>query len=190
MFTLLVVLLLLCVALFPFFKRFGERYMFLRKLKRICCLKKYSVKMVRTLGAYFNNSLDPCAVTVDTGKTLYAISFWSECYAHSNLIFSKNGNVVRRRKVTEVFSFSGKRSHRVSEKYLTNMKNRTPIVAESRNIEPLFLVFTEKVSLFSLDNGQLKKIKEGDKIYDMTVLTPENILELLENRGKKTNRNQ
>ena len=188
MFAILVVLLLLCMAAFPMFKRLIERYLFLKKLRRICRLKRYNVTLIRPLGGYVRNRLDPCAVTVDTGKTLYAISFWSEYYAHSNLIFSKNGNIIRRRKESEVFSFSGKRSHRVFEKCLTNMKNRSPIVADSRTIEHLFLIFGEKVSLFLLENKQLKKLNEGDKIYDMLILSPENTLDLFKNRGKSTNK--
>ena len=188
MFALIVVLLILSVLLFPFAKRVFERYRFLRRLKGICHLKRYTVKTIKPFAAYFCNYSDPCAVTVDTGKCLYAVNFWSEYYANSNLIFTKGGKVIRRKKVSDIFSFSGKRTHKVSEKSLINIKNRSPIVASARSVETLFIVFFEKTSLFYLENGQLKAIDFGEKIYDMTFMSGEMALNLFENRGVTANK--
>lgn len=175
----IVVVLLLSVALFPYEKRLCERYMLLRSLKRICRPKRYSVRIIKPFGAYFRNYSDPCAFTVDTGKTLYAVSFWNEPFVNSNLIFTKNGNVIRRKKMGEPFSFSGKRTHRVSEKVVTNLKKRKPIEADSRRVVGLFVVLSQTSSLFLFENGQLKKINNGDSVYDMTVVTKESIFTII-----------
>ena len=171
-----VLALLLAVILFPWIKRVWERYSVLRALRKICRLKRYSVKLPSPIGAYFRNYCDPCAFTVDTGKTLYAVSFWSESFANTNLIFTKSGNVIRRKKMADPFSFSGKPTHKVSEKRLINLKKRSPILSDSRRIVPLLLVFSKDSSLFFFENGQLERIKAGDLVYDMRVITKEALI--------------
>lgn len=173
-------ILILGAILFPWAKRVGERYLLLRRLKRVCRLKRYAVKTINPFATYFRNYSEPCSFTVDTGKTLYAVTFWSEAFANANLIFTANGNVIRRKKMAEPFSFSGKRSHRVSEKVVTNLKKRKPILAESRKIVPLLLVFSKTTSLFFFEKGELKKINIGDIVYDMTLVTKETVLAIID----------
>ncbi|MBQ7384432.1 MAG: hypothetical protein IJV72_06540 [Clostridia bacterium] len=115
---IIVVLLLVAVIFLPYIKRAVERVIFLNRVKKLCAIGKYKLKIQRPISALFKNFSDKYDFTVDTGKTLYAVKMWDELYKNSSAVFHSDRSVTNRRKIPETFGDGKKRTPKISERPL------------------------------------------------------------------------
>lgn len=165
---LLIACLVLCGALLaPYIKRAWERFVFFKEVKKICALKKYKVNIPKPFYAYFRNVSDCYDITVDTGKTLYALKLWHEFYRHSALYFNKSGAVMKKRKVTDPLSPSGKRTHSVIEKRVGSVGGLLGADIKNRKVIKILVISPPKLDIFLCDKEGTRKATAADRICDM-----------------------
>ena len=171
---------MVCAAVFaPYVKRAWERYTFFREIKRICALKKYKVNIPKPFYAYFCNVSVCYDITVDTGKTFYALKLWSENYRHSALYFNKSGAVMKKRKVTDPLSRTGRRTHSVIEKRVRSIGGLSGAEIKNRRVVKLFLISPKETEIFICGKEGTRNVGVSDKICDMLFSTKDIFLKNL-----------
>ncbi|MBE6531625.1 MAG: hypothetical protein E7679_06050 [Ruminococcaceae bacterium] len=164
----LIACLVLCgVLLAPYIKRAWERLVFFKEVKKICALKMYKVNIPKPFCAYFCNVSDCYDITVDTGKTFYALKLWSEFYRHSALYFNKSGAVMKKRKVTDPLSQTGKRTHSVIEKRAGSVGRLSGADVKNRKVVKVFIISPRELDIFICDKEGARKATSADRICDM-----------------------
>lgn len=180
MLVLIACLTVCAVILAPYLKRAWERYVFFRQIKKICALKMYKVNIPKPFFAYFKNVSDCYDITVDTGKSFYALKLWHEFYRHSALYFNKSGAVMKRRKVADPLSQTGKRTHSVLEKRVGSVGGLLGADVKNRRVIKLLLVSPREIGIFLCDKDGTRKAMPSDRVCDMLLCSSKIFLKNLE----------
>ncbi len=168
---ILLVLLIAAVVFLPYIKRALGRAALIRKLKKLCALSKYRLKVRNLFSALFRNFSDGYDLTVDTGKTLYAVKLWDEVYKNSSVVFGSDMRVRLRRKIPDTFGSGNKRSHRISERELGTFP-RIPTPAEDgRGTVRILVMHPKGASVMYSDGSEIRKVHSKDRLYGMFVLS-------------------
>lgn len=176
-------LLIAAVVFLPYIKKAVGRATFLMKLKKRCALKRYRIKMNNLFSALLSNFSEGYHLTVDTGKTVYALRFWDETYKNSSVSFGSDMRVRSRRKIPDTFGNGNKRSHRISERELGKFPRLSPPNTEGRRVVCVLVMHpTDAVCLYQ-SGGVAREIRRGDRLYGMLVVSR---AELLRAIGKGT----
>ena len=162
------------VLLLPYINRAIRRGRLIRKLKKICALKKYKLELSNPFCVYFRNFSEKYDLTVDTGKVFYAVKFFDEYYQNSSFVFSGSRKVSRLIRNSGVFTQNDKHT---SERYVGSFCKLVGGHRSGRREFELLLVDTEATAIFFSEGERAEKLKEGDGLYGMTLISPKRFLE-------------
>lgn len=179
---ILIACLVICAFLFmPYIKRAWERFCFFKKIKKICALRKYKVNIPKPFCAYFKNISSAYDITVDTGKSFYALKMWNEFYRHCAIYINRRGAVMKKRKIADPLSQTGKRTHSVVERRVGSVGGLDlGSDTKNRRVIKLLIVYPKDLDVFFCDKDGSKKANFGDTVCDMNFSTYKDFLINLE----------
>lgn len=166
MIAVILLLLVAAVLLAPYIKRAWERLIFFGKVKKICQARHYIFKKNGYLKLYFSNFSGAWDISVDTGKTVYAVKLWGEVYKNAVISIEEDGTVSTRRKIREPFSYSNQKTHRVNERVLGKIA-LPPSAAPKRRVVSVLAISPAETNVFYLDTGGVKKVAYGERVCGM-----------------------
>ena len=180
---IILALLIAAVVFLPHIKRAVGRISFLMKLKKRCALKRYKIKMNNIFFALLSNFSSGYHLTIDTGKTVYALRFWDEVYKNSSVFFGSDMRVRSSRKVPDTFGNGRKKAFRVSERELGKFPRLAPPNIEGRRTVCVLVMHPSDAGCFYQGDGIACEIRRGNKLYGMLVVSRAELLGAL---GKGT----
>ena len=151
------------VLLVPYITRAIHRGRTVRRLKKICALKKYRLKVSNPFSSYFRNFSDKYDLTVNTGKTVYAVKFFDEYYQNSTFVFCEDRRVIRAESSSEIFDQTKRRR---ADREIGVFPELSCDCAGKREVR-LFLLDADSIEVLLEENGKAKRLKEGDMLYGM-----------------------
>ena len=163
------------VLLVPYITRAIYRGRTVRRLKKICALKKYRLKVSNPFSSYFRNFSDKYDLTVNTGKTVYAVKFFDEYYQNSTFVFREDRRVIRAESSSEIFDQTKRRR---SEREIGVFPKLSCDCAGKREVR-LLLLDADSIEVLLEENGKAKRLKEGDELYGMRLASHSSFLKVI-----------
>ena len=170
MFAVLVLAAIIIILAFPYIRTFVRRKRFFSALKRICVSRLYDIKIGGGAGIYFANSDAPYDLIIDTGKLLLRIKLWSEPYRASTLIFKPDGEVIRRKKISDVFADGEHRTHKIYQRKAGKINIGAEKILSTKRTLSFFVFDRADVTIFYADRKGLSRVYFDEKLYGMTIL--------------------
>jgi hypothetical protein len=169
MLTALILLIVASALFLPYLLRAIHRIRFIKRLKKICLLKKYKLKIVNPISVLICNSLSAPSVIINTGKITYLIKLWSENSKSSKLIFLKDGTFIKRRNISDVFNSTNQSYDRAVGK-LSFSFPADKFKVSNQTVKLLMLEARDSFEILVKD-GSIRKISVGEEISGFYVTT-------------------
>ena len=180
--TIGVALVLIAIASFVYFKlckKIRKRFKFLRRLKKYCKRMGYNLKFYRGFFAALKLNGQGIDLTVDTGKKLWTVRFFTPKKYLSHIIFESKEKIGIKTNITKsqlkfVLGFNKPKYKQLDYKY------DECINAEGRRSARALIINPVPHEVFKKDSdGAVIPIGTGEKLFGYTLFTGSGFLDTL-----------
>ena len=180
--TIGIALVIIVVAAFVYFKlcrKIRKRVRFLIRLKKHCKRMGYTLKFYRGFFAALKLNGQGIDFTVDTGKKLWTVRFFTPKKYLSHIIFESNAKIGIKTNITKsqlkfVLGFNKPKYKQLDYKYVERIET------EGRKTASALLINPVPHEVFKKDSdGAVIPIGTGEKLFGYTMFTGSGFLENL-----------
>ena len=183
MFAIAVAAAIMIIFALPYVNNFLKRKRFIGSLKRICALRMYDIKVFGGARLYFVNTAAPYDISINTGKLIIRIKLWNEWHRDCTLIFRSDGQVIRRKKISDVFSEGEHRTHKIYQKKTGKIYFDREKAPKGKELLSFFVTDTNDMTIFATDAKGVIRLSYGEKLYGMTLITASSFISKIKPRG-------